>query len=88
MGVRHGQGVAAPHAVLSSSVREVARCRAYQGPDKFPIACFSASSRARGPAVADVAAHFAARWREVTGEQLEVTSAPAHLATCSTRFEA
>ena len=29
-----------------------------------------ASSRVRGPAVADVAAHFAARWREVTGEQL------------------
>ena len=30
-----------------------------------------ASSRVRGPAVADVAAHFDARWREVTGEQLE-----------------
>jgi phosphatidylserine/phosphatidylglycerophosphate/cardiolipin synthase-like enzyme len=29
-----------------------------------------ASSRVRGPAVADVAAHFAARWREVTGEQV------------------
>jgi phosphatidylserine/phosphatidylglycerophosphate/cardiolipin synthase-like enzyme len=27
-----------------------------------------ASSRLRGPAVADVAAHFAARWAEVTGE--------------------
>ena len=36
-----------------------------------------ASSRVRGPAVADVAAHFAARWREVTGEQLEDTPPPA-----------
>jgi phosphatidylserine/phosphatidylglycerophosphate/cardiolipin synthase-like enzyme len=30
-----------------------------------------ASSRVRGPAVADVSAHFAARWREVTGEHAE-----------------
>jgi phosphatidylserine/phosphatidylglycerophosphate/cardiolipin synthase-like enzyme len=36
-----------------------------------------ASSRVRGPAVSDVAAHFAARWREVTGEQLEQTRPPA-----------
>jgi phosphatidylserine/phosphatidylglycerophosphate/cardiolipin synthase-like enzyme len=36
-----------------------------------------ASSRVRGPAVADVAAHFAARWREVTGEQLEDMPSPA-----------
>jgi phosphatidylserine/phosphatidylglycerophosphate/cardiolipin synthase-like enzyme len=36
-----------------------------------------ASSRVGGPAVADVAAHFAARWREVTGEQLEETPPPA-----------
>jgi phosphatidylserine/phosphatidylglycerophosphate/cardiolipin synthase-like enzyme len=36
-----------------------------------------ASSRVRGPAVADVAAHFAARWREVTGEQLDETPLPA-----------
>jgi phosphatidylserine/phosphatidylglycerophosphate/cardiolipin synthase-like enzyme len=36
-----------------------------------------ASSRVRGPAVADVAAHFDARWREVTGEQLEPTPPPA-----------
>jgi phosphatidylserine/phosphatidylglycerophosphate/cardiolipin synthase-like enzyme len=36
-----------------------------------------ASSRARGPAVADVAAHFAARWREAAGEQVEVTPPPA-----------
>ncbi len=30
-----------------------------------------ASSRVRGPVVADVAEHFARRWREVAGEQLE-----------------
>jgi phosphatidylserine/phosphatidylglycerophosphate/cardiolipin synthase-like enzyme len=31
----------------------------------------------RGPAVADVAGHFAARWREVTGERLEPDPTPA-----------
>jgi phosphatidylserine/phosphatidylglycerophosphate/cardiolipin synthase-like enzyme len=31
----------------------------------------------RGPAVADVAAHFCMRWREVTGEQLPVPAPPA-----------
>jgi phosphatidylserine/phosphatidylglycerophosphate/cardiolipin synthase-like enzyme len=36
-----------------------------------------ASSRVRGPAVGDVAAHFAARWRETTGEHLELTAPPA-----------
>jgi phosphatidylserine/phosphatidylglycerophosphate/cardiolipin synthase-like enzyme len=36
-----------------------------------------ASSCVRGPAVGDVAAHFAARWREVTGEQIEDTPPPA-----------
>lgn len=35
-----------------------------------------ASSLVRGPAVADVAAHFAARWGEVTGEQLEQALPP------------
>jgi phosphatidylserine/phosphatidylglycerophosphate/cardiolipin synthase-like enzyme len=35
-----------------------------------------ASSRVRGPAVGDVSAHFAARWREVTGEQIEQTPRP------------
>jgi phosphatidylserine/phosphatidylglycerophosphate/cardiolipin synthase-like enzyme len=33
-------------------------------------------TRLRGPAVADVAAHFAMRWREVSGEQLSVAPAP------------
>jgi phosphatidylserine/phosphatidylglycerophosphate/cardiolipin synthase-like enzyme len=36
-----------------------------------------ASSRVRGPAVGDVTAHFAARWREVTGEQIEQPPPPA-----------
>jgi phosphatidylserine/phosphatidylglycerophosphate/cardiolipin synthase-like enzyme len=36
-----------------------------------------ASSCVRGPAVTDVAAHFAARWRAVTGEAIESTAAPA-----------
>ncbi len=36
-----------------------------------------ASTCVRGPAVGDVVAHFAARWREVTGEQLEQTPPPA-----------
>ena len=36
-----------------------------------------ASSLVRGPAVADVAAHFADRWREVTREQIEDTPPPA-----------
>ena len=36
-----------------------------------------ASTRVRGPAVADVADHFGARWRETTGEQLEPTPPPA-----------
>jgi len=35
-----------------------------------------ASSCVRGPAVGDVAAHFAARWREVTDDQVEDTPPP------------
>jgi phosphatidylserine/phosphatidylglycerophosphate/cardiolipin synthase-like enzyme len=34
------------------------------------------TTRLRGPAVADVAAHFAARWSEVTGEALEAPPPP------------
>ena len=34
------------------------------------------ASRVRGPAVADVSAHFAARWRAVTGERIETGSPP------------
>jgi phosphatidylserine/phosphatidylglycerophosphate/cardiolipin synthase-like enzyme len=33
-------------------------------------------TRLRGPAVSDVAAHFATRWREVSGEQLPVAEPP------------
>ena len=36
-----------------------------------------ASSLVRGPAVADVSAHFASRWREVTGEHLDEVPPPA-----------
>jgi phosphatidylserine/phosphatidylglycerophosphate/cardiolipin synthase-like enzyme len=36
-----------------------------------------AASRVTGPAVADVAQHFAARWRETTGESIETGQAPA-----------
>jgi phosphatidylserine/phosphatidylglycerophosphate/cardiolipin synthase-like enzyme len=36
-----------------------------------------AASRLRGPAVADVAEHFAARWHAVSGESLPETPAPA-----------
>ena len=36
-----------------------------------------ASSCVRGPAVHDVAGHFAARWREVTDEQIEDPPPPA-----------
>ncbi len=34
------------------------------------------TSRLTGPAVGDVGEHFALRWRELTGEQLEVAPAP------------
>lgn len=34
------------------------------------------ASRLEGPAVADVAEHFASRWQEVTGERLPATSPP------------
>ena len=37
-----------------------------------------ASSRLRGPAVADVADHFAARWEAVTGEHVPSTPPPQH----------
>jgi phosphatidylserine/phosphatidylglycerophosphate/cardiolipin synthase-like enzyme len=35
------------------------------------------ATRLRGPAIADVAAHFQTRWRELTGEQLPDVPAPA-----------
>jgi phosphatidylserine/phosphatidylglycerophosphate/cardiolipin synthase-like enzyme len=45
-------------------------------PSRAPaIGWHDASSRLRGPAVADVAAHFALRWEGVTGEALDVPEA-------------
>jgi phosphatidylserine/phosphatidylglycerophosphate/cardiolipin synthase-like enzyme len=40
------------------------------------IGWHDATSRVEGPAVADVAAHFALRWQETTGEDLEPAAAP------------
>ena len=45
-------------------------------PARGKIGWHDASSRLEGPAVADVAEHFAARWREVTGERLASTPPP------------
>src|SRR5215831_47637 len=39
------------------------------------------TARLRGPAVADVASHFAMRWREVTGEALPTTDPPPETGT-------
>jgi phosphatidylserine/phosphatidylglycerophosphate/cardiolipin synthase-like enzyme len=46
-------------------------------PARGSIGWHDASSRLEGPAVADVAEHFASRWHEVTGERLPSTSPPA-----------
>jgi phosphatidylserine/phosphatidylglycerophosphate/cardiolipin synthase-like enzyme len=46
-------------------------------PARGKIGWHDASSRLEGPAVADVADHFASRWREVTGETLPTTAPPA-----------
>ena len=45
-------------------------------PMRSRLGWHDASSGVHGPAVADVAAHFAARWRAVTGEQVEQTPPP------------
>jgi phosphatidylserine/phosphatidylglycerophosphate/cardiolipin synthase-like enzyme len=45
-------------------------------PARDGIGWHDATSRLRGPAVADVAAHFALRWRDVTGEELEPPPPP------------
>ena len=41
-------------------------------PPRGQLGWHDAASRLEGPAVGDVASHFALRWREVTGEQLEL----------------
>ena len=46
-------------------------------PARGRLGWHDATTRLRGPIVADVAAHFAARWREVDGEDLGPTSVPA-----------
>lgn len=46
-------------------------------PARGTIGWHDASSQLEGPAVADVAAHFASRWEEVTGERLPATPPPA-----------
>jgi phosphatidylserine/phosphatidylglycerophosphate/cardiolipin synthase-like enzyme len=47
-------------------------------PDRSPqIGWHDATTRLRGPVVADVAAHFALRWEAVTGEALELPDPPA-----------
>src|SRR5256884_575323 len=45
-------------------------------PARGSIGWHDASARLRGPAVADVAAHFALRWHDVTGEALPTPAAP------------
>jgi phosphatidylserine/phosphatidylglycerophosphate/cardiolipin synthase-like enzyme len=45
-------------------------------PARGRIGWHDASSRLEGPAVADVADHFASRWQEVTGETLPSASPP------------
>jgi len=44
-------------------------------PTRGKIGWHDASTRLRGPAVADVSAHFASRWMEVTGERAPVAPA-------------
>ena len=45
-------------------------------PARGSIGWHDASARLRGPAVADVAGHFASRWREVTGDELGAATIP------------
>ncbi len=54
-------------------------------PMRGRIGWHDVATRLRGPAVADVAAHFAARWSEVTGQPLEPPSPPARPARTSSR---
>ena len=46
-------------------------------PMRSRLGWHDAASRIEGPAVGDVAQHFAARWRETTGESVEIGRAPA-----------
>jgi phosphatidylserine/phosphatidylglycerophosphate/cardiolipin synthase-like enzyme len=46
-------------------------------PARWRLGWHDVHTRLRGPAVADVAAHFALRWSELTGERLELPRPPA-----------
>jgi phosphatidylserine/phosphatidylglycerophosphate/cardiolipin synthase-like enzyme len=46
-------------------------------PARPEVGWHDATSRLRGPAVGDVAAHFRLRWHEVTGEELPLAGEPA-----------
>jgi phosphatidylserine/phosphatidylglycerophosphate/cardiolipin synthase-like enzyme len=46
-------------------------------PARGRLGWHDASSRLRGPAVADVANHFASRWSEISGERMEAAPPPA-----------
>jgi phosphatidylserine/phosphatidylglycerophosphate/cardiolipin synthase-like enzyme len=48
-----------------------------QHPARGTLGWHDAAARLRGPAVADVANHFALRWADVTGEELPTTPEPA-----------
>jgi len=54
-------------------------------PDR-PLGWHDAACELRGPVVGDVAAHFAARWSEVTGEPLEPLAAPEPAGESAVRF--
>ncbi len=45
-------------------------------PARWRLGWHDVATRLRGPAVADVASHFAMRWHEVTGEQLPLPDPP------------
>jgi phosphatidylserine/phosphatidylglycerophosphate/cardiolipin synthase-like enzyme len=45
-------------------------------PPRGELGWHDAATRLRGPVVTDVAAHFALRWQEVTGEELAATEPP------------
>jgi phosphatidylserine/phosphatidylglycerophosphate/cardiolipin synthase-like enzyme len=47
-------------------------------PPRAALGWHDVTSEIRGPLVADVAAHFAMRWAEVTGERLPAPAPPAH----------
>jgi phosphatidylserine/phosphatidylglycerophosphate/cardiolipin synthase-like enzyme len=49
----------------------------HEHPARAQLGWHDAATRIRGPAVVDVAEHFRLRWREVTGEALPASEAPA-----------